>query len=90
MGYIDKNGTRIGPDDGKPDIVIPSADDINELRRIADASESRLKLAEQQAKAAADLSVKAERRARISLFIAIGAFLLSLATFVLKFFISGF
>lgn len=90
MGLIDRNGTRVGLDDGKPDVIIPSMDDIQELHRIADAAELQAKLAKEQAQEAKESAKKANRNAFISRLIALGAFLISLATFILKFFVPGF
>lgn len=36
MSLFDRNGVRIGPEDGKPDVVIPGMEDIRELQKLRD------------------------------------------------------
>lgn len=78
MGLIDNNGTRLGPDDGEPDIVILGMDDIQELRRIADAVELQAKLAKKEAKQAKKTAFWSKIFSTISIAIALGSLIVAI------------
>lgn len=98
MPFYDKNGTRmLSPFEPKGDVILPGTAELEEFRRIADATEQQARalqdqvnFAKQQAEEAKATAEKANRSAFYSRLIALGAFLIYLATFVLEFFISGF
>lgn len=89
MGLVDRHGTRLGPDDGKPDIVIPGIGEIDEIRRMADAAEEQVRVLREQVDFAKQQAADAKKASRFSLVIAGIALLVALADLVFKFVIPG-
>lgn len=88
MAIYSSNGTKLA--ESNTDIVLPDPGEVQQLKRMADSLQEEVTLAKEQAKAAKEAAEKANRRAFLSKLIALGAFLVSLATLVLKLFIPGF
>ncbi len=95
MALYTSDGTKVS--DCNTDIVLPDPEILNqmrrdheELKRMADSLEDEVKLAKEQAAEAKVNAARARRNSRISIFVSVGAFLVALATFVVKFFIPGF